>query len=137
MIKTAHADSIRAYRKMIIGHFEQFAVFETETSTDQSGCYVGHIHSLGFSHFRVQIEPAREKPASGPDFILRSLPPAGDGEACDIGAAWKETSQQGEYLSVQLDGPMLPAPIKCALIKDDEDFVLIWKRAPSEAKTVA
>jgi hypothetical protein len=32
---------------------------------------------------------------------------------------------------------MLPAPINCVLIKDDQDFVLIWKRDPSEAKILA
>jgi uncharacterized protein (DUF736 family) len=49
---------------------------------------------------------------------------------CELGAAWHKTSERGtEYHSVQLDSPLLPKPLNCALFKkNDGEFQLVWDR---------
>jgi uncharacterized protein (DUF736 family) len=50
------------------------------------------------------------------------------------GVAWKKTSAKGnDYLSVKLDGPFLPAPINCALVKQTDGYALIWDREKPKA----
>ena len=45
---------------------------------------------------------------------------AGDAEGPEVGAAWKRSGEKaGEYLSVLLDDPALPQPIRANLFRDD------------------
>ena len=90
---------------MIIGKF-------TKDSAERfSGCIFGF--SSVFSD-RVQFAP-QEK---GADFIVTEIT---DKMQYEIGAAWRKTSKAGKpYLSVKLDGPALPAPVNCALTKEQE-----------------
>ena len=49
----------------------------------------------------------------------------------EFGAAWKKTSDRGEYLSVKLDDPSLPAPIYATLSPvegEPDNHALIWSR---------
>ncbi|MAL73361.1 MAG: hypothetical protein CMM62_00095 [Rhodospirillaceae bacterium] len=52
----------------------------------------------------------------------------------ECGAAWKKTNQEGgEYISLKIDDPSLPAAIwanlgRAANQDDDDVFALIWER---------
>lgn len=57
-----------------------------------------------------------------------------DGDGPEIGAAWTRTGEKaGEYLSVLLDDPALPHPIRANLFQNGSDAVswsLHWNRQP-------
>lgn len=79
--------------------------------------FAGHIHTLTLS-FDLAIVPNRSADTvNAPDYRLHQGTEDGPG----IGAAWKRSSEKaGEYLSVLLDGPALPRPIRASLFCDDE-----------------
>lgn len=57
---------------------------------------------------------------------------AGDADGPEVGAAWKRSGEKaGEYLSVLLDDPALPQPIRANLFRDDDAgaaWSLHWNR---------
>lgn len=95
---------------------------------DKDG-YAGTIRTLSLNA-RVRIVANDQKHTAGaPDFrVLAGL--------SEIGAAWRKTAEdQSSYLSVRLDDPSLPTPIRAALIEKTEDGVLrlLWRREKREA----
>lgn len=97
---------------MIIGNFKRAG--ETFTGT---------IRTLTISA-EAAFEPTTKTSDKSPDYRLT----VGNAE---IGAAWKDTSEAGNtYLSVQLDDPSLPAPIRGALVKAgvEKSYNLLWER---------
>jgi uncharacterized protein (DUF736 family) len=51
------------------------------------------------------------------------------------GTSWNRTSKDGgkAYVSVNLDSPLLPEPVNCALFtRDDDSYVLVWDREKPE-----
>lgn len=97
---------------------------------DKDG-YAGTIRTLTLNA-KVRIVANDSKHAAGaPDFrILAGV--------SEIGAAWRKTAEdQSSYLSVRLDDPSLPAPIRAALIEKTDDGVLrlLWRREKREAVT--
>ena len=94
---------------------------------DKDG-YAGTIRTLTLNA-KVRIVANDQKHAAGaPDFrVLAGL--------SEIGAAWRKTADdQSSYLSVRLDDPALPAPIRAALIETTDDGVLrlLWRRDKQE-----
>ncbi len=58
----------------------------------------------------------------------------------EIGIAWNKTSAKGHrFISVKLDGPLLPAPLNCALFEREGPFayVLVWDRSEPALKAAA
>lgn len=52
-------------------------------------------------------------------------------DGSEIGACWTKQSSEGrEYLSISLDDPSLPAPIRANLFRDEDGqgFTLTWSR---------
>ena len=95
---------------------------------DKDG-YAGTIRTLTLNA-KVRIVANDSKHAAGaPDFrVLAGV--------SEIGAAWRKTAEdQSSYLSVRLDDPALPGPIRAALIEKTEDGVLrlLWRREKREA----
>lgn len=95
---------------------------------DKDG-YAGTIRTLTLNA-KVRIVANDHKHAAGaPDFrVLAGL--------SEIGAAWRKTAEdQSSYLSVRLDDPSLPAPIRAALIEKTDDGVLrlLWRREKRDA----
>lgn len=95
---------------------------------DKDG-YAGTIRTLTLNA-KVRIVANDQKHGAGaPDFrVLAGL--------SEIGAAWRKTAEdQSSYLSVRLDDPSLPAPIRAALIEKTEDGVLrlLWRREKRDA----
>ena len=80
----------------------------------------------------------QRKQGNSPDFVVFGAPSEEDGEF-ELGAAWAKTSKAGKpYLSVKLDGPMLIAPINCALTQQlDGSYALVWNRKDAKAEAVA
>ena len=95
--------------------------------TQNDDGYTGNIHHMGLSLPVVTFSPMPVKQGNGPDFVVIGQTV---GAEFEIGAAWKKTSKKGKaYLSVKLDGPMLAAPINCALTAQlDGSHALIWSR---------
>lgn len=104
--------------------------------TPASGGYIGSIQSLGLDLAEVTISPVLAKQGNGPDFVIlgRNVE-----DEFELGAAWARTSKEGKpYLSIKLDGPMLAAPIHCALIEQQHGgHGLIWTRDSGKTEVQA
>jgi uncharacterized protein (DUF736 family) len=86
--------------------------------------YVGHIRTLAVRRrVRIMVNDHSET-ANAPDFKLLC------GET-EIGAAWKAlTKDERPYLSVQIDDPNWPAPMRASLFEHDGLAQLFWSRKP-------
>ena len=89
--------------------------------------FVGSIHTLTIMQ-ELTIVPAEESDTeNAPDYRVHR----GDADGPEVGAAWKRTGEKaGEYLSVLLDDPALPQPIRAKLFQSNDDpsvWTLRWK----------
>ena len=86
--------------------------------------YVGTIRTLTVN-VKAKIVANDQKNSEGaPDFRVYA------GRA-ELGAAWKARTNgetPREYLSVQLDDPSFPEPIRAALFEEDGAAFLVWNR---------
>jgi len=92
--------------------------------------FAGRIHTLLLDP-EASILPAEpSKAGNAPDYRLYH----GEGDAArEIGAAWTHTGEKaGDYLSVEIDDPMLAHPIRANLFRDGEtsSWFLHWHRPP-------
>ena len=86
--------------------------------------YSGTIRTLTVNVKAKIIANDQKKSEGAPDFRVYS------GRA-ELGAAWKAKTNGDEprdYLSVQLDDPSFPEPIRAALFEDDGVAFLVWNR---------
>ena len=98
------------------------------TFTREGDNLIGSIRTLSLV-CAAAFEPAEKTSDKSPDYRLIA-------GTFDFGAAWKETSEKGNaYLSVQLDDPSFPTPIRCVLVKAsaDDSFNLLWERSRKRA----
>ena len=64
-----------------------------------------------------------EKKGNGPSFR------AFLNDRTEVGAAWLKTGDKGEYISLQLDDPFLPATLYAnSHQREDGTIVLLWNR---------
>ena len=86
--------------------------------------YTGTIRTLT-ANVKAKIVANDQKKSEGaPDFRIYA------GRA-ELGVAWKAQTNGDEprdYLSVQLDDPSFPEPIRAALFEDDGAAYLVWNR---------
>ena len=90
--------------------------------------FVGRVHT--FTLFReltiVAAEPSDAENA--PDYRIHH----GGDDGPEIGAGWKRTGERaGEYISLLIDDPALPQPIRANLFRDDDGgaaWSLHWTR---------
>lgn len=98
--------------------------------TRERDSFAGRIHTLTL--FReIAIVPVEASEAgNAPDFRIHH---GADENAPEIGAAWKRTGEKaGEYLSIIIDDPALPLPIRANLFQSGDDsasWSLHWNRA--------
>ena len=89
--------------------------------------YVDKIRTLTVN-VKARIVPnAQKKSDAAPDFRVYA------GKA-ELGAGWKTRTngeESREYLSIQLDDPSFPEPIRAALFEDDGAAYLVWNRRDS------
>jgi len=86
--------------------------------------YVGTIRTLTVNVKAKIVANAQKKSEGAPDFRAYA------GRA-ELGAAWKAKTNGKEprdYLSVQLDDPSFPEPIRAALFEEDGAAFLVWNR---------
>ena len=97
--------------------------------TREESHFVGRVHTLTL-YREVSIVPAEPSDAeNAPDYRIFH---GADDAAPEIGAAWKRTGEKaGEYLSVLIDDPALPRPIRANLFRDGAEatsWSLHWSR---------
>ena len=99
---------------MIIGRFQRKA----------DDTFTGFINTFTISK-RVRIVPTDERAnADAPDYRVLS-------RGCEYGAAWDAQTNETPprpYLSIVLDSPELPTPVRVALFEGENDHYLIWRR---------
>jgi len=86
--------------------------------------YVGTIRTLTVNVKAKIVTNDSKKSEGAPDFRVYA------GRA-ELGAAWKAQTNGEEprdYLSVQLDDPSFPEPIRAALFEEDGAAWLVWNR---------
>lgn len=86
--------------------------------------YVGTIRTLTVNVKARIVANDQKKSDGAPDFRVYA------GRA-ELGAAWKaKTNGEAprEYLSVQLDDPSFPEPIRAALFEEEGAAFLVWNR---------
>jgi len=86
--------------------------------------YVGTIRTLTVNVKARIVANDQKKSEGAPDFRVCA------GRA-ELGAAWKaKTNGEAprDYLSVQLDDPSFPEPIRAALFEEDGAAFLVWNR---------
>ena len=95
--------------------------------TAGKGGYVGTIRTLTVN-VKARIVANDQKRSDGaPDFRIYA------GRA-ELGAAWRARTvgdEPRDYLSVQLDDPSFPEPIRAALFEEDGAAFLVWNRRES------
>jgi uncharacterized protein (DUF736 family) len=94
---------------------------------DKSG-FTGRIRTLTFTH-DLSFVPAESTGAeNAPDYRVH----ISDEDGPEIGAGWKRTGEKaGEYVSLVIDDPTLPQPIRANLFQSGDDksaWVLSWNR---------
>jgi uncharacterized protein (DUF736 family) len=92
-----------------------------EFERDNDG-FTGTVETLGIQSKGVTFKPQDK----GANYTIYG--PGGIGE---LGAAWLKSGDYGEYLSVRLDCPTLPAPINATMKMtptEDGIYVLRWQR---------
>ncbi|MEI9899200.1 MAG: DUF736 domain-containing protein [Hyphomicrobium sp.] len=108
---------------MIIGTF---------TYDEKTGTYTGHVVTLSFERQGVALIPNATRSDKEPDYRVIV-----EASGAELGAAWSRTSERGQdYLSVLLDGPLLPKPLNAALFPGDEgaEASLVWSRPRRKPK---
>ena len=86
--------------------------------------YVGTIRTLTVNVKASIVANEKKKSEGAPDFRVFA------GRA-ELGAAWKAKTTGDEprdYLSVVLDDPSFPEPIRAALFEEDGAAFLVWNR---------
>jgi len=86
--------------------------------------YVGTIRTLTVNVKAKIVANDWKKSEGAPDFRVYA------GRA-ELGAAWKAQTNGDEprdYLSVQLDDPSFPEPIRAALFEEEGAAFLVWNR---------
>ena len=81
----------------------------------------------------IIIVPAEPSDAeNAPDYRVHVFDAMSNETTAEIGAGWKRTGEKaGEYLSVLIDDPALPHPIRANLFRDDDagsSWSLHWTR---------
>nr|WP_312826851.1 DUF736 domain-containing protein [Brucella anthropi] len=98
--------------------------------TVENSGFVGRVHTLTL--FReITIVPAEPSDAeNAPDYRVHH----GAEDGPEIGAGWKEVGEKaGDYVSLLIDDPALPQPIRANLFQNGNDktaWSLHWNRAP-------
>lgn len=99
-------------------------------SREETG-FIGNLGTLFLQQDIIIVaEPSGAENA--PDYRVHIFDGMSNETGPEIGAAWKRTGEKaGEYLSVLIDDPALPQPIRANLFRDDDggaSWSLHWNR---------
>jgi uncharacterized protein (DUF736 family) len=102
------------------------ALIGTFTRTETG--YSGQLRSFGLDEKLVIVAAEPSDTENAPAYRVHL--DSEDGP--DVGPAWKDSSEHaGDFLSVKLDGPLFPFPIRAKLFQFTDDpasWGLHWKR---------
>ncbi|AJE46492.1 DUF736 domain-containing protein [Celeribacter indicus] len=97
---------------------------------DEAG-FIGHLGTL-LLHQDIIIVANPSDAENAPDYRVHLFDGMSDETGPEVGAAWKRTGEKaGEYLSVLLDDPTFPHPIRANLFQNGDDkasWSLHWNR---------
>lgn len=104
-----------------------------EFAKQKSG-YSGRIRTVSLDIEVAIVTAEPNDTENAPDYRLHA-----DGEdGPEIGAGWKRTSEKaGEFVSIQLDDPAWPQPIRANLFQNGDDktsWSLHWSRPRDRAE---
>ncbi|RWR27227.1 DUF736 domain-containing protein [Sinirhodobacter populi] len=99
-------------------------------SREETG-FIGNLGTLFLQQDIIIVaEPSGAENA--PDYRVHIFDGMSNETGPEVGAAWKRTGEKaGEYLSVLIDDPALPQPIRANLFRDDDagtSWSLHWNR---------
>ncbi len=102
--------------------------------TAENEGFVGRVHTLTL-YREITIVPAEPSEAeNAPDYRVHH----GAADGPEIGAGWKEVGEKaGDYVSLLIDDPALPQPIRANLFQNGDDktaWSLNWNRPPKRPK---
>ena len=90
--------------------------------------YAGQLTALGIDAELTFVPAEASDPENAPDYRVL----LGGEEGMEIGAGWKHVGERaGEYVAVQLDSPLFPAPLRANLFRSSDDnaaWGLHWSR---------
>ena len=96
--------------------------------TREESRIIGRIETFTLFHDIVIVPADPSDAENAPDYRVHFI----EHDGPEVGAAWKRTGEKaGEYLSVLLDDPALPQPIRANLFRDDDagsSWSLHWSR---------
>jgi uncharacterized protein (DUF736 family) len=111
---------------MIIGSF---------TYDHAQDTFTGFILTFTTSLEKVMFRPTGKDDGKAPSYQVEAYTLRG---TIEIGAAWKRTGENGEYISVKLDDPMLGSAVNCGMIgRETGEHILVWNREKRDAKKAA
>ena len=136
----AHADALTAFPSagaVPVDGFPNTTAMETvmpqigEFTREKSG-FAGRIDTLTLVR-DIAIVPADPSDAeNAPDYRVHARDDGGAENGPEIGAGWKRTGEKaGEFVSILLDDPIFPQPIRANLFRDDDAgnaWSLHWSR---------
>jgi uncharacterized protein (DUF736 family) len=80
--------------------------------------YAGRIRTLALDIELILVPADYSDAENAPDYRIHR----GDDEGPEIGAGWKRVGEKaGDYISLQLDDPTLPQPIRANLFQSGDD----------------
>ena len=90
--------------------------------------YSGRIRTLSLDIAVAIVTAEASETENAPDYRVHR----GDGDGPEVGAAWKRTGEKaGDYVSLLIDDPALPQPIRANLFQNGSDktsWSLHWSR---------
>lgn len=96
--------------------------------------FFGRIHTLLLDTELVLLPAESNEAENTPDYRLH----VGGEDGPEIGAGWKRTSEKaGAFLSLVIDDPVLPQPIRANLFQNGDDktsWSLHWNRLRDRAE---
>ena len=94
--------------------------------------FIGHLTTLSLHQDIIIVAADPSEAENAPDYRVHVLDTMSNETGAEIGAGWKRTGEKaGEYLSVLLDDPTFPHPIRANLFRDDDagaSWSLHWSR---------
>ena len=101
--------------------------------TRDKSTFTGRIQTLFFERHLILTPVESSDAENAPDYRIR----LGDADGPEIGAGWKRTGEKaGDYVSLIIDDPTLPRPIRANLFQSGDDksaWTLNWNRLPQRA----
>lgn len=92
------------------------------------GIFTGTIRTLMVDRHIVLVPTNQPEVQGQPHYTIHIK----DADGPEVGVAWKRSGERaGDYVSLALDDPTFPAPLRANLFQrdsDKKDWVLIWKR---------